>query len=128
MAEAEAQLIAANANIKVARAVFFPNISLTASTGYESASLAKALSPASGIFSLTAGITQPIFEGGALEGQYEYNKARYAELLANYRKAVISAFGNVEDALTALRQTADQQRQQQKEVDKAQLSYDLATT
>ena len=128
VAEAEAQLIAANANIKVARASFLPSINLTASGGYESASLARVLSPAGAVFSLTAGIAQPIFEGDALEGQYDFSKARYTELLANYHKAVISAFGNVEDALTALRQTIDQQREQQKGVDKAQLSYDLAMT
>ncbi len=126
--EAEAQLIAANANIKAVRASFFPNITLTASSGFESAALASALSPAGAIFSLSAGITQPLFEGDALEGEYDYSKSRYAELLADYHKAVISALGNVEDALTALHQTADQQINQQREVDKAQQAYDLATT
>lgn len=126
VAEAEAQLIAANANIKIARASFFPSINLTASGGFESAALATAVNPANSVFSLAAGITQPIFQGGALEGQYDYSEARYTELLANYHKAVINAFSNVEDALAALRQTAEQQKRQQTTVDKARLAYNLS--
>jgi outer membrane protein, multidrug efflux system len=126
VAEAEEQLIAANANIKVARASFFPSIDLTASGGFESAALATALNPVNGVFALTAGITQPIFEGGALEGQYDFSEARYDELLANYHKSVISAFGNVEDALVAVSQTAEQLQRQQITVNKAQLAYDLS--
>jgi len=128
VAEAEADLIAANANIKVARAAYFPSIDLTATGGYASASLARVLSAPAAVFSLAAGITQPIFAGDAIAGEYAYTKARYAELLADYHKAVISAFGNVEDSLIALRQTDDQQKEQQLAVDKAQLSYDLAQT
>jgi outer membrane protein, multidrug efflux system len=126
VAEAEAQLISANANIKIARAAFFPSISLTTSGGYESDALAGLLTPANRIFALTAGLIQPIFEGGALEGQYDYSKARYAELLADYHKSVISAFGNVEDALIALKQTADQQQRQQVAVDTARRAYELS--
>jgi NodT family efflux transporter outer membrane factor (OMF) lipoprotein len=127
IAEAEAQLIAANANIKVARASFFPSIDLTASGGFESTALSTALNPTNSIFVLTAGIVQPIFEGGAIQGQYTYSKARYAELLANYHKTVISALGNVEDALVALQQTAIQQQRQQATVDKARLAYELSS-
>jgi len=128
VAEAEANLVAANANIKVARAAYFPSINLTASGGYASASLARVLAAPAAVFSLAASITQPIFAGDAIEGQYNFSKARYNELLADYHKAVISAFGNVEDALTAVQQTANQQKAQQKAADKAKLSYDLAMT
>jgi multidrug efflux system outer membrane protein len=128
VAEAEANLIAANANIKVARAAYFPSIDLTATGGYASAALARVLTAPAAVFSLAASVTQPIFAGDAIAGQYAFSKARYNELLADYHKAVISAFGNVEDALTALRQTAAQQHAQQKAVDKAQLAYDLAMT
>ena len=99
VAEAEQQLIAANANIGAARAALFPNIELTASGGYESASLASLFDPANRLYSLGAGLTQPIFEGGALRGQFAYSEARYAELLADYHKTVLTAFGNVESAL-----------------------------
>src|SRR5262249_54514285 len=66
VAEAEAQLIAANADIAQARAAFFPSISLTASGGYESSELTSLLKPANRVWSLGAGLTQPIFHGGAL--------------------------------------------------------------
>ncbi len=126
VAEAEAQLISANANMAVARAAFFPSIGLTASGGYASDQLAGLLNPSNAIFSVAAGITQPIFEGGALRGQSELAKARYAELLADYHKAVISAFGNVEDSLVAVQQTAEQQRRQQEAVNTARRAYEIA--
>jgi len=125
VAQAEAQLIAANADIAAARAAFFPTISLTADGGFASASLSKLFNPVSRVWSATAGLTQPIFEGGALAGQYQLNKGRYAELLADYHKAVISAFGNVEDALVSVQQTADQLQRQQQAVATARHAYEL---
>jgi outer membrane protein, multidrug efflux system len=126
VAEAEAQLVSANADIQAARAAFFPTIDLTASGGYESSKLQNLLVPGSRIFDLTGGITQPIFHGRALLGQYRYSKARYAELLADYRKAVVSAFGNVEDSLAAVRDTTDQQGRQNDAVLKSRDAYDLS--
>jgi NodT family efflux transporter outer membrane factor (OMF) lipoprotein len=126
VAEAEAQLISANANITVARAAFFPSIQLTGSAGFLSTALSSAFNPANGVFALGAGLTQPIFEGGALEGQYNYSKARYDELVANYRKSVISAFSNVEDALTAVRQTEEQVDRQQTATNAARRAYAIA--
>src|SRR6266481_1235824 len=73
-----------------------------------------------------AALAQPIFEAGGLSGQLDYSKARYEELLQNYRKAVISAFSNVEDALAATRRTAEQQESQQVAVAKARRAYDIA--
>ena len=124
--EAEARLVSANANIKVARAAFFPSITLTASGGFESFALSNFLSPASAIYTVAAALAQPIFEGGRLHGQLDYSKGRYEELLQNYRKAVISAFSNVEDALAATRRTAEQQESQQVAVAKARRAYDIA--
>jgi len=126
VASAEAQLVAANADIAAARAAFFPSISLTATGGYESAALATLLTPASRIWSLGAGVTQPIFAGGALRGQSEYAKARYAELLSGYHKAAISAFADTEDALSGVRQTADQLEREQLAVAQARRAYDIA--
>jgi NodT family efflux transporter outer membrane factor (OMF) lipoprotein len=125
VAEAEAQLISANANIAAARAAFFPTISLTADGGYVSPALSSLFNPVSRAWSLTGGLTQPIFQGGALVGQYQLNKGRYAELLSDYHKAVISAFGNVEDALVSAQQTADQLRRQQEAVAAARHAYEL---
>lgn len=126
VAEAESQLIAANANIAAARAAFFPNISLTAGGGYESAALAGLLTPANRMWSLAAGATQPIFQGGALLGQYQLTKARYEELLADYHKAVITALANVEDSLIASQQTSDLVERQQRAAFTAQRAYEFA--
>jgi multidrug efflux system outer membrane protein len=125
VAQAEAQLIAANANIAAARAAFFPSINLTADGGYASSALSTLFNPASRVFAITGGLTQPIFAGGALTGQYQLNKARYAELLAGYHKAVIAAFGNVEDALIDVRETAEQQQRQEEAVARARHAYEL---
>jgi NodT family efflux transporter outer membrane factor (OMF) lipoprotein len=126
VAEAEAQLIAANANIAAARAAFFPTISLTATGGFESSALAGLLTPANRVWSLGADVTQPIFQGGALLGQYQLARGHYEELLADYHKAVISAFANVEDALIALQQSSDLVERQQTAATTAQRAYEFA--
>ena len=126
VAEAEAKLQSANANITVARAAFFPSIQLTGSAGFASTALASAFNPANGLFSLGAGLTQPIFEGGAIEGQYELSKATYDEIQADYRKSVIAAFGNVEDALTGVQQTTDQVARQDNATAAARRAYEIA--
>ncbi len=126
VAAAEAQLISANADIAAARAAIFPTINLTASGGYESPALATLLEPASRVWSLGAGLTQPVFQGGALLGGYALAKAQYQELLADYHKAVISALANVEDALIAVQQSADQVARQQQATEQARRAYRFA--
>jgi NodT family efflux transporter outer membrane factor (OMF) lipoprotein len=123
----EAQLRSAHANITVARAAFFPSVQLTVQGGFESTALSSLFGPAGFLYTLAAGLTQPIFEGGRLEGQYQYTQAFYDELLQNYRKSVISAFQDTEDALVATQQTAEQERRQQAAVDTAQRAFDIAT-
>lgn len=124
--EAEAQLVAANANIKVARAQFFPDITLTAAGGFESNALANLIEPGHGIFDLAASLTQPIFEGGALIGQLHLNQARYNELVQDYRKSVLSAFSDVENALAATTRTAEQLADQETTVRLARRSFEIA--
>jgi len=104
--KAEANLAAANANVANARAQFLPSISLTGSGGYESAVLKILLRPESAIYSAAASLAQPIFHAGQLLGNLDLQKAKQDELLQNYRKAVISAFGDVENALDAVHQTS----------------------
>jgi NodT family efflux transporter outer membrane factor (OMF) lipoprotein len=128
VAESEQQLISANADITVARAALFPSIQLTAGGGYESSALSSLINPASSIWALSAGLTQPIFHGGALRGQVVFSNAHYAELLSTYHKTVISAFSNVENALVAARQTKEQQIRQQKAVDTARRAFQYAQT
>ena len=126
VAAAEAQLIAANANIAAARAAFFPSISLTAGGGFESSALASLVRPANRVWSIAAGATQPIFRGGALLGQYRFSQARYEELLADYHKAVITALANVEDALIGVQQTGEQVARQQHAADQAERAHRFA--
>jgi multidrug efflux system outer membrane protein len=126
VAEAEQQLIAANADITVARAALFPSIELTASGGYESGVLASLVNPVNRVYAVSAGLMQPIFHGGALRGQLAYSKARYTELLTTYHKTVLTAFSNVESALVAARQTAEQQQRQADAVAKARRAYEFA--
>jgi multidrug efflux system outer membrane protein len=127
VAMAEAQLIAANADIRVARAAFYPSVQLTAQGGFESTALSSLLSPAGILYTLAASVTQPIFTGGLLEGQLENSKAFYDELLQDYRKSVIVAFQDVEDSLIATQQTAEQEQRQQIAVDTAQQAFDIAS-
>jgi outer membrane protein, multidrug efflux system len=126
VSEAEAQLVAANASIKVARANFFPSITLTAAGGFESVALGSLLQAGSNIYDVAAGFTQPIYEGGALEGALQLSKAQYEQLVATYRKTVISAFGDVENSLIARRKTAEQLKDQEDTVAKARLAYEIS--
>ncbi|HEV2702170.1 MAG TPA: efflux transporter outer membrane subunit [Steroidobacteraceae bacterium] len=126
VASAEAQLVAANANVRAARAAFFPTIALTANGGVQSSDLSTLLLPGSRIFDVSAGITQPIFEGGRLTGTYAQSKGHYQELLADYHKAVISAFGNTQDSLTQVHEAAEQQLRQDRATQTARRAYDFA--
>jgi outer membrane protein, multidrug efflux system len=123
VASAEQQLIASNADITVARAALFPDVRLTASGGYASSALTSLVSPPNRIYSIAAGLTQPIFHGGALRGQLAYSDARYTELLTVYHKAVITALSNVESALVAVQQTGEQQKRQQNAVAVARRAF-----
>lgn len=126
VAAAEAQLVAANANVRAARAAFLPTIQLTANGGVQSQDLSTLLLPGSRIFNISAGITQPIFEGGQIAGAYAQSKGRYRELLADYHKAVISAFGNTQDSLTQVHETAEQLLRQDRATQTARRAYDFS--
>lgn len=128
IANAEAQLIAANADINAARATLFPSILLTAQSGFESLALSSLFSSTGFFYTLAASVTQTIFEGGRLTGQVDLTEARYEELVQTYRATVINAFRDTEDALVAMRQLADQQALQQQAVDAAQAAFALADT
>ena len=124
--EAEANLAAANANVANARAQFLPSVTLTAEGGYASAVLKTLFRPESMMYSLAAGLTQPIFEGGRLTGNLDLQKGKQDELLQTYRKAVISAFGDVENALDAIRQTALRERLQAAVVKSSREAFNIA--
>jgi multidrug efflux system outer membrane protein len=97
--EAEHTLRSANASIGAARAAFFPSISLTGSGGSESASIGSLFAGGSGVWSFAPTITLPIFDGGANRGNLDYAKAQDRIEVANYEKAIQTAFREVADAL-----------------------------
>lgn len=101
IAEAEARLLAANANIGVARSAFLPGISLSASAGYQSDSLSSLISPASALYSLGASLAATIFDHGRLSAQYDIALAAREELVIRYKEAALTAFLEVSTALTA---------------------------
>jgi NodT family efflux transporter outer membrane factor (OMF) lipoprotein len=101
--EAEARLLAANANIGVARANFLPAVNLTASAGWSGDALHTLISPAGALYSLAASLLQPIFSGGQLTAQYDEALAAKEELIERYRQAALSAFWEVSTALSSVR-------------------------
>jgi outer membrane protein, multidrug efflux system len=101
----EAQLASATANVGSARAQFFPSIQLTGQGGYQSSSLVSLFQPHATFFNVVGGLTQPIFDGARILGNFEFTKARQDELLQTYRKTVISAFTDVDNALYSIKQT-----------------------
>ncbi|HSZ53767.1 MAG TPA: efflux transporter outer membrane subunit [Caulobacteraceae bacterium] len=97
--QAEDQLRSANANIGAARAAFFPSISLTGSVGTASASLAQLFAPPTMIWQFTPTVTLPIFTGGLNRANLAYAKAEDRLAVAQYEKAIQTAFREVADAL-----------------------------
>ena len=124
--QAEANLAAANANVENARAQFLPSIALTGEGGYRSSILKILMRPESVFFNAAAGLTQPIFDGARLQGNLDLQKGRQDELLQAYRKAVISGFADVENALDAIRQTALRERLQREVVTSSRRAFDIS--
>jgi NodT family efflux transporter outer membrane factor (OMF) lipoprotein len=104
VAEAERRVSAANAQIGVARAAYFPQFTLNGSGGFNSLHSSNWISAPSLFWSIGPQVTLPLFEGGRLVAQTEKAKATYAEQVANYRNTVLKAYQDVEDNLVALRQ------------------------
>ena len=97
--QAEQQLVAANARIGVARAAFFPRISLTGYFGSEAASLSDLFTGPAGIWRIAGGLAQPIFQGGRLFAETDAAEARQRQAVAQYQKTIQNAFREVRDAL-----------------------------
>ncbi len=128
IAAAEARLLAADANIEAARKAFFPlDPARPASTGFESITLAYNLLRPQALAASDGGgwLTQPIFSGGNLEGQLLQARGRDAELLADYRSAIVNALADVETALIAIRQSAEHERLQALVVASARRAYQI---
>ncbi|MBI2224517.1 MAG: efflux transporter outer membrane subunit [Betaproteobacteria bacterium] len=125
--QAEAALIAANAQIGVARASQFPTFSLTAALGAQSADLANLFSSGSGIWSIGVGAVGPIFDAGRYAARTEQAEARARQAAAVYERAVQTAFREVADALSNVRLAADAEQDLRDRVERAQNTLRLAT-
>jgi NodT family efflux transporter outer membrane factor (OMF) lipoprotein len=102
IASAERQMAAANAQIGVAMAAYYPDITLSASFGY-TAAMGPLFAASNQLWSFGAAIAETVFDGGLREAQVEAARATYDQTVANYRQTVLTAFQQVEDQLAALR-------------------------
>ena len=126
--EAEENLVAANAQIGVARAAYFPQVSLTGTAGYESAALTNLFTGPAGLWTLVGSVTQPIFEGGRLKSNVRLAEAQHEQLLLNYQQAIQGAFRDVSNALIAYRKFREFRIEQQHLVESAQDAARLSQT
>ena len=94
-------MAAANANIGVAKAAFYPTIILNGLGGLESVNAGSLFNASSRLWSLGPTLTLPIFEGGRLRARLQLSNATYNEMVANYRQTVLTAFSEVEDSLAS---------------------------
>ena len=125
---AEAQLAGSSASVEAARAAFFPTISLTGQYGIVSAALKNLFTPQAIFYNIAANLAQPVFDGFRLEGQLELAQGRQVELLELYRKAVVSGFGDVEQALIAIADNAERERLQQQVVESSRRAFGIGET
>ena len=124
--EAEQNLVAANADVGVATADFYPAVSLTGAAGWESTETRQRLDSGSGFWSITPSLSLPIFTGGRLTAQLELSRARWTELAAVFRSAVLDALRDVEDSLSDLHLRAESAEAQARAVESARGYLELS--
>jgi NodT family efflux transporter outer membrane factor (OMF) lipoprotein len=108
IAQAEAQLFAAHANVDAARTLYFPSLNFSSGASYGASHLSDLFGPAGFIWNIGAGVLQTIFDGGRIHAQNDQAKAIQTELVANYRKTVFTSFQDVETALDQMKAFTDQ--------------------
>lgn len=127
IAASERLMAQANAQIGVAVSAYYPNLTLTASAGFESTGIGKLLTVPSFLWSLGASLSEVLFEGGARAATVEQYRAAYDQTVANYRQTVLTAFQQVEDNLATLRTLSKQIQQQDTAIKAAQRTLAIAT-
>lgn len=128
VAAAERTMAADNAQIGVARAAFFPNLTLTGSGGLLTGDLGKLFTLPALVWSAAANLSAPLYTGGQLQGNLIRAQATYDESVADYRQQVLVAFQQVEDALSGLRVLEQQAAAYDKAVQSAQQTVDISTS
>jgi len=128
IAAAERRVQEANANIGVARAAYYPTVTLSGGGGFESASAGTLLQGPAGFWSLAGQAAELLFDGGLRRGATEQARAAYDQTVDNYRQTVLSAFQEVEDNLAALRILEQEAQTQSGAVAAAEHSLSLSET
>jgi len=123
---AEHQLMAANADVGAARALFYPSIGLTGAFGGLSGSASDLLKSDSILWSVGAGLFQPLFQGGRIRRNVEAYEARYVQAVAEYQKAALNAYRDVADALVTRRKLAEVRVEQETGVEALRDASQLA--
>ena len=126
IAAAERRVAEANARIGVAKAAYYPNVTLSASGGLQSASSATLLEWSSRFWSVGANLAETVFDAGLRKATVEQFRAEYDNTVAHYRQTVLTAFQQVEDNLASLRILAGQVAQQEDAVNSSQRYLNLA--
>jgi outer membrane protein, multidrug efflux system len=111
--QAEAELIAANAQIGVARAAYFPDIALTANAGFLSSALTSLFTGPAGFWSFGGSLAQPIFAGGRITSGVRLSEARKQEMVLTYQKTIQEAFRGVSDSLVGYQKSHEFRQHQQ---------------
>lgn len=124
--QAEARLIAANARIGVAKAQFFPNISLTSLGGSASSQLNSIFAGKNAYWYAAASLSQPIFDGGRIRNNYHLSQAAQQEMLYEYQKAVLNALRDVSNSLVAYKETREYREEKTAQVTSAADAVRLA--
>lgn len=123
---AERRMVAANANIGVAKAAYFPSLTLAGQAGYQSSYFRNLLSAPSSFWGIGPNITFNVFDGGLRRAQVRQARAEFDASAANYRGTVIAAFQQVEDSLASLNHYNDAAREEKAAVDAAQRTLNLS--
>ena len=124
IAAAEAALASQQFSVQQARAAFFPSIQLTGAYGVQSLALKTLFRPEAVFWNVAATLTQPLFDGYNLQGQFMLQKGRYAELAQDYKKQILTAFSDTENALIAIAETSRQLKLQMDTVAAARRAYE----
>jgi NodT family efflux transporter outer membrane factor (OMF) lipoprotein len=126
IATAERQMAYENAQVGVATAAFYPQLTLSGSGGYQSTSITNLLTSPNAIWALGGDLLQPVFNGGRNRANLAYTKHTYDESVANYREAVLVAFQQVEDGLTGLNELGQATGTQNAAVSDARRALEIA--
>lgn len=126
VAQAEASLLAAHANLDAARAAFLPSIGLSAGGGWSTNNWSNFINPSNLAWNIGASLVQSIFDGGQLTSQRDYYKGRENELIASYKAAVLSALSDTETQLGSVASYSEQERLTIDQVKNAQEAFRIS--